>query len=196
MFRYHDYKCQSCSHQWEEFEDRDAPSTQVCPVCSGKASRMFGCPHIQGTDTILMSGSDDGFGNDNASRQMAIAKARTAGVSVAGMKYCPGLCRKGVRFDPEAWYKDAADVKRKAQSLGRCVEGSITVESPIRDSDLATQEKPYRVARHVVKEDVDREIDQQHGGKVSKEKREELYVKYQDKHSGSKAKPGKVDLPI
>jgi hypothetical protein len=196
MYRYHDYKCGHCCHQWEVFEDRDAPRDQPCPKCGGVATRVFGCPHIQGTDTLLLQGTDDGFGPDNASRQMALAKAQAAGISVSGMKFHPGLCRRGVRFDPQAWYRDGADVKRKARQLGRCVEGAVNVTSPIFESDLAAQEKPYRVARHVVKEDVDREVAQCHGGKMTKAKREELYHKYVDKHSGSPAPKGKVKLPL
>jgi len=156
---------------------------QQCQRCEGALRRLF-TPCSLKTTTRFMSGSSDGL-PDDASRRIAYAKAREAGVSVSGKKFHPGLCRKGMAFDPQAWYGDEVEAKRKALSLGRSVEGSINATGPTFDADLAALEKPYRVARHIVKDDVNREIKQVHGGKVSKEKREELYRHFQDKHSGT-----------
>jgi hypothetical protein len=164
--------------------------SQVCDICESTMRKIISAPALHGLDTQLMGGLDDGFGNDNTSRQIALAKARAAGVSTTGMKFNYGLCPKGEPFSPKAWYRDGAEARRKVRELGRCANGAINVSSPLSDADIADNEKPYRVSRSVVKEDVDREIAQCHGGMVSAGKKEELYSKYQDKHSGSKSTKG------
>ena len=166
--------------------------TQRCEQCKSLLRRVF-TPCVLRTTTQFMSGSSDGL-PDDASRRIAYAKASAAGVSVAGKKFHPGLCPKGESYSPKAWYGDAEEVKRKAVALGRSVEGAINVTGPTFDSDLAALERPYRVSRRVVADDVNMEIMAAHGGKVSRAKREELFRKYQDKHSGNQKRPGKVAL--
>jgi putative FmdB family regulatory protein len=39
----YDYRCQSCSHTWEEWQSITAPPTKTCPECGKpKAERVIG----------------------------------------------------------------------------------------------------------------------------------------------------------
>lgn len=42
----YDYRCTSCSHQYEMREGFDAPSRQPCPRCGGEAKRVLYAPPI------------------------------------------------------------------------------------------------------------------------------------------------------
>lgn len=154
--------------------------------------KVFSVPSLR-TTTNFMAGLDDGL-PDERSRKLAHQKARAAGVNISGAKFHPGLCRRGVPFDPQAWYRDEAEVKQKVERLGRCVEGSVNHRSSIRDCDLAAVDRPYRVADEVVKPEVDLEIKEVYGGKVTPQKRKELTEKYVEQHSGLAAPSGPVNL--
>jgi hypothetical protein len=156
--------------------------------------RQYYVPLALKTTTSLMTGEDDGFGADDASRKIARARAAAAGVNIAGKKYHPGLCPKKDAFSPFAWYGDEMEVKRKAEALGRNVHGSIEHHTPVRDADLAANERPYRVARRLVKPEVDAENRNNFGGKATKKQIAALYQKYQDKHSGNPMPAGDVKL--
>jgi hypothetical protein len=191
------FACDSCGREIDRYiqlanYDQQAPQ-QRCGPCEASLRRVFLPPALK-TTTRFMSGSNDGFGNDNFSRQIALARACIAGINVSGKKFHPGLCPKGDAFSPYAWYGDEVEAKQKALALGRSVEGSINATAPIRDEDLAAMERPYRVAPHVVADDVQHEIDTQHGGKATAKKRRELTQKYQDKHSGNPVPIGPVTL--
>src|SRR5580698_8044619 len=43
----YEYKCAKCAHQFEKIEKHDAPTTQKCPKCGGKAERMISAAGIQ-----------------------------------------------------------------------------------------------------------------------------------------------------
>jgi putative FmdB family regulatory protein len=43
----YEYKCAKCAHQFEKIEKHNAPTTQKCPKCSGKAERMISAAGIQ-----------------------------------------------------------------------------------------------------------------------------------------------------
>jgi putative FmdB family regulatory protein len=42
----YDYRCESCSHQYEKREGFDAPPLQECPLCGGQARRVIYAPLI------------------------------------------------------------------------------------------------------------------------------------------------------
>jgi len=42
----YDYRCASCSHEYEVREGFDAPSRQTCPQCGGVAKRLLHPPPI------------------------------------------------------------------------------------------------------------------------------------------------------
>jgi putative FmdB family regulatory protein len=43
----YEYKCSKCAHQFEKIEKHNAPTTQKCPKCGGKAERMISAAGIQ-----------------------------------------------------------------------------------------------------------------------------------------------------
>jgi putative FmdB family regulatory protein len=43
----YEYKCDKCAHQFEKIEKHNAPTTQKCPKCGGKAERMISAAGIQ-----------------------------------------------------------------------------------------------------------------------------------------------------
>jgi putative FmdB family regulatory protein len=43
----YEYKCAKCAHQFEKIEKHNAPTTQKCPKCGGKAQRMISAAGIQ-----------------------------------------------------------------------------------------------------------------------------------------------------
>ena len=144
-------------------------------------------PSVVGTDTqLFLSKSDDGFQNDTMGRRDAIAKARRAGVSTTGKTFVPGLCRRGVVYDPQAWVNDKAEVVKKAEKLGCNVVGSIQHTTPIRDEHIAATEAPYQVSRDVVAGDVAQAITERYGGTATAAQTENLFQEKVEKHSGNK----------
>lgn len=101
--------------------------------------------NVVGTDTQIM-GTDDGFANDNRSRQIFRKKCAAAGVTPTG-KYFGQLCRPGVTLDPFAQASDTGEIKKKLRMLGRGCEGSINVPAPEAPPAPAG---PYRVADDLV----------------------------------------------
>jgi putative FmdB family regulatory protein len=43
----YEYKCAKCAHQFEKIEKHNAPTTQKCQKCGGKAERMISAAGIQ-----------------------------------------------------------------------------------------------------------------------------------------------------
>ena len=143
-------------------------------------------PVVCGTDTqLFLSKSNDGFVGNDLGRKIALAKARQAGVSTAGKMFVPGLCPKGEMYSPKAWCGDKAEVVKKAEALGRNVEGSIQHFTPVRDKDYAKVEAPYRVAPKLVAEDVQEANQQRFGGKATKAQVQTLLEEKIDLHSGN-----------
>ena len=77
----YEYRCVECDNQYETKEGFDAPSTQPCPKCGGRARRVFSPPPIvfkgsgwyitdsrKGSSATVTSssGSDDGSGESKA----------------------------------------------------------------------------------------------------------------------------------
>jgi putative FmdB family regulatory protein len=183
----YEFRCTDCNAHDDRFirlaDHGELSKKQRCAVCEGRMVQAI-TPVALFTDTRFMSGSDDGFGNDNHSRKLARQRAAEAGVSVEGMKYHPGLCRKGVSLDPHAWYGSMEEAKQKALSLGRCVEGSINARAPELDCENPL-DKPYRVSDDCVQADVEEVVKRDHGGVVSEAKRREITEALIEKHSGS-----------
>lgn len=183
----YEFKCEKCN----AYDERLMPLShrndrQFCAICKSEIRRLISVPTILGTDTqLFLSRSDDGFGNDHESRKIAKAKADAAGVVTSGKTFVPGLCRRGVPFDPMAWVSDKSEVVKKAEKLGRNVVGSIQHKTPIRDEHIANLEKPYRVSRDAVKEEVAEAIEQRHGGTATAAQTDSLFEEMVDKHSGN-----------
>jgi hypothetical protein len=169
--------------------------SQFCRLCEGRLTKRMSVPSLR-TSTTFMSGQheDDGFGTDDRSRKLARAKAEAMGVNISGKKYHPGLCRKGVPLDPQAWYGDESEVRKKAAAKGCNVHGSIEMETSVPDYLLKKAAQPYQCSRATVQPDVDREVKEVHGGKATKKQRDNLYRKFQAKHSGSRAVVGTPTL--
>jgi putative FmdB family regulatory protein len=194
----YEFTCPQCGVYDERYirlADLEAQKDkQLCPNCEALMVKKFSIPILK-TDTAFMAGShiDDGL-PDDASRKIAYAKARAAGVNVSGKRFQPGLCPTGDMFSPKAWCGDRAEIKRKAEELGRDVDGAVTHRSSIRDEHYAKLEKPYRVAPHVVMPYVEKEIKEVHGGKVDAKTKRDIIEKHRDRHSGSPRPAGNVKL--
>ena len=115
---------------------------------------------------------DDGFGDDNRSRQIAKRRAEAAGVSTAGKYYETQLCRKGVPFDPGAWVDHSTardDIRKKCEMEGWGCRGDINVKRVVPD-EPGPFEKPYEVAPDLVNAEVERVIQEEAGGERLPEK--------------------------
>lgn len=182
------FECENCGTK----DDRVIPldrfdelvPRQHCEICNGKMRKLISIPALR-TTTTFMAGSDDGFGNDNRGRKIALAKARKAGVNVSGKKFHPGLARRGIQYDPNAWYGSESEVRAKAEAKGCNLTGSITHTTGVRDSDYAKAEAPYRVSAATVAPEVELEVKRRHGGKATKEQVRKLYEEKIDLHSGN-----------
>ncbi len=150
----YEFRCRDC----ESVEERHmtvatmlaSRTNQQCSRCEGAMAKIFSVPALK-TDTRFFGGSsDDGFGNDNRSRQMFRKKCAAAGVTVSG-KYYGQLCRPGVTLDPFAQASTTGEIKKKLQMLGRGCEGSISVKAPDKQPE---PEGPYRVADSIVEREV------------------------------------------
>src|SRR3990167_8050759 len=93
-----EFRCRDC----ESVEERNmsistmmiSRNDQRCSRCEGPLAKIFSIPALK-TDTRFFGGStDDGFGNDNRSRQIFRKKCAGAGVPGTG-KYFGQLCPTG-----------------------------------------------------------------------------------------------------
>ncbi len=162
------YKCDACGNETDALHAAKDRVRLRCAKCNAEPMVwQFPCPNLS-TDTTFLANRDDGFGSDNRSRMRAMAKARAAGVSTAGMVYCPGLCPKDEPLSPKAWVGGKADIKRI------CRENNWgSPEMGITATNHDTEPAPYRVADDLVKGEVDR-IVQDNRGDVSPKERKQL----------------------
>jgi putative FmdB family regulatory protein len=78
----YEYKCAKCAHQFEKIEKHNAPTTQRCPKCGGKAERMISAAGIQfkGSGWYVTEGSGDGAsgksGESSSDSKSADAKSQ------------------------------------------------------------------------------------------------------------------------
>lgn len=138
----------------------------------------FGLCYLQ-TDATFLRGSEDGFGTDKRGRKIARAKARAAGVSVSGKRFCPQLA--STMYDPKAWIGSRDDVKRVALAKGVGVEGTVNVKAP----EVEDVEKPYEVADNLVEREVERIVKDEARGDVSVRERRDLKEKTKVRLKGS-----------
>ncbi len=162
------YRCEACGHRTEGFHAARKRLSLECDKC-GKSPMtwQFPCPNLQ-TEKTFLANRDDGFANDNHSRQAAKAKARAAGVNTAGMVYCPSLCPLGERLSPKAWVSGKAEAKRICRQNNWYSE-----DLGVRPAKIDAEPEPYRVADDLVAEEVDSIVESQ-GGDVSPKERVEL----------------------
>jgi len=73
------------------------------------------------SDTAFFNNRDDGFGKDNFARQNALTEAKTAGVSVSGATYMPGLAT--YPGDPRAWVRSKGEIAKRCNEMGLHAEG-------------------------------------------------------------------------
>jgi hypothetical protein len=167
-------------------------TTDTMPTFIGRQKPGSGLkPRSRGFDhgpNGFNRGSDDGFGNDNASRQMARKIAAKAGVGVAGARFHPGLAARGKMFDPNAWIRSDGEARAQAQRIGADLHGLIEFEHTPHDSFYEANEesKRDRPSEDAVKFDVMREVKEQHGGNVTRKQAREITEKMQDKYTRTK----------
>ena len=93
----YEYKCAKCAHQFEKIEKHNAPTTQKCPKCGGKAERMISAAGIQfkgsGWYVTDYKGKNSGASSVEGSGDGASGKSgdsssdsKSADVQVAGLE--------------------------------------------------------------------------------------------------------------
>ena len=129
------------------------------------ATQSIGVPSpLYTNDQFWRGNRDDGFGNDNRSRQFAKRKAEAAGVSTAGKRFCQELCPVGESFSPSAWVSDRDDVKKVCEQHGFGLHGNgMNLPDPEIDT---TPQAPY-VADDLVTEEAKRTAEFEYGGDVT-----------------------------
>ncbi len=159
------YQCGTCGHKTEGFHAAHERLSLKCDECGeSPMTWQFPVPAVH-SDKTFLANRDDGFGTDNRSRQQAMAKARAAGVSTAGMVYCGGLCPPGEPLSPKAWIAGKADVKRI------CRENNWGSEDlGIRPAKIDADPEPYRVADDLVANEVERIVEDSNGDMSSRER--------------------------
>jgi hypothetical protein len=179
-------KCDLYDDRYISLADFDKLRDKQFCACGAKMDKQISVPMVIGTDTqMFLSKTDDGFGGDDMSRKIAKQKAAAAGVSTVGKTFVPGLCRHKVPYDPGAWVNDKAEVVKKAEKLGRNVEGGIKHFTPVRDADYAKVEAPYRVSPKVVAPEVAATVKQRFGPKATKQQVAKVFEEKIALHSGN-----------
>ena len=148
-------------------------------------------PGLRGTDSINFAGTKSGnpFPNMPESlRQHYIKQCRKHGVSFEGKVYKTGLVRPGyggLRMDPEALVDSTADVKKLIASRGWGCEGMVNVDAVEKDAPSAVLSDNYEVADDIVNERVEREVVENHGGRIKKKHLADLRAKVKEKLKGN-----------
>ena len=177
-----DQTCKSCGEPTQRqismdftFIGRQKPGGLLRPRVRGFESGPTG---------FLKNGSENDGCSDPMQRMRLRANAQAAGVNIAGGVFVPGLCRRGVQEDPEAVVHSLGEAVQKTEQLGRCMEGAVEYRSSVRDSDLAKIEAPYRCNADMVKQEVQQEVKEVHGGRVTRRKLRDITEKHVMAHSG------------
>lgn len=148
-------------------------------------------PGLRGTDSINFAGTKAGnpFPDMPESlRQNYIKQCRKQGISFEGKVYKTGLVRQGyggLRMDPEALVDSTSDVKRLVESRGWGCEGMVNVDAVERDEQSAALRDDYAVADDLVSERVEREVVENHGGRIKKKHFAELRAKVKESLKGN-----------
>ena len=195
------FQCNACQQADDRFirladYDREVPR-QKCSSCGGKMRKLVTVPVLAGLDsgpTGFMRGrvENDGI-PDKFSRERIRRNAAKAGTSIEGKTWVPGLCRQGHSFDPFALCSSRDEVIKKARQLGVGVRGpGINVEPTISDAEHAAhEEQDYTPSEQAMKASIVQEIQQNHGGKVTRKKYREIVESLGEKH-GQKKQTAKV----
>lgn len=140
-----------------------------------KPTTLDVCTTVIGTDSQFMAGTtrDDGFGTDHRTRKKVHANARAAGINPVGKKWVPSLVPLGEQNSPKGLVDGRGDVVKRCQEMGASCEGRINVKGHTPDGPSAA-EAPYEVAQELIDEDVNEIVERDHGGKVSKKKRQQI----------------------
>lgn len=156
----YDYQCE-CGRRDDVLCKVNEIPTVKCE-CGKTMERVFSAPAIK-TNNTFMQGHDYGYldRNPQAAKQ-AIAKARQQGAATGhGNHYSTQLGQ---------WYSSADDVRDECLRRGwGCTDGVEVKKAAAPETDGS-----YHAADDLVEEHLDREIDNEHGGRVSKKKRKQL----------------------
>ena len=182
------YECFDCGHyedrfmslrQWEQVGKQ-----QHCSLCEGKMKQRVVPLPLHKTNTGWMKGCDDGFGPDDRTRKIALAKAKAAGVSTSGKRFIPDLCPQGDFASPMGWVSDLDEVKDRCKQLNLDCQGAVTHKATVYDTPTA-EEKPYRVSPKIVEADVQKVNKEQHGGKMTEPQKDKLRSELTERYSGN-----------
>jgi hypothetical protein len=132
-----------------------------------------GVPTAIRTDSRFLSGlhTDDGFGGDDLTRRTVHRRARAAGISPTGKKWCPQLVPHGDPMSPEGLVSDMHEAEARCRQNGYGASGRINTNKRELD-EHDPLEKPYRINDAVVEQKVQERIARE--GPVSPKKREQL----------------------
>lgn len=162
------YHCDNCHHEIEDIHDAKTRLRLTCEACDWTPMTWrFPSPNIQTDSTFLANHRDDGFGADDASRKIAYARARAAGVNPTGKVYCPSLCPSGERLSPSAWINSKADVKARCRA-----NGWGSPQMGIKPVQIDEAPKPYRVADDIVDGEVARVVRDNDGDVTPRERKQ------------------------
>lgn len=103
--------------------------------------------------------------------------ARRLGRNPNTASYWPQLAR--FPGDPEAFVESKSEMRQVLERRGWGAEGLVNL--PVKSDGPPER---YRVNPHIVERYVQEEVDREHGGKVSKKKRQELREKWQERLGG------------
>lgn len=118
-------------------------------------------------------------GEDEASRRMLSKICRRNGGNPERGHYYPQLAR--FPGDPEAFVESKSDIRKLAAKRKLKCDGIV-------ECDFLERKPPpskYQVADDIVDRELEKEIKQKHGGKVSKAKRRELRDAVKQRLSGA-----------
>ena len=182
------YRCVSCGVEEELLQTHSQMEKECkklrCKECGARMRYVFSVPNLF-TETTFTIGMDDGFGNNDFKRRIAYKKAREAGVNPTGKIYCPGLCRRGMPYDPRAWVSASnarAEARKRCRELGYASE-DLGVKHVEPEND--PQDKPYRPAPSLVQKEVDLIVEREYDGKIDKKKRQQLVEEVTERGAGS-----------
>lgn len=145
---------------------------------------------VGGTDSVNMRNAYSGNPFPEMPeklRQHYIKQCREQGISFEGKVYMAGLVRPGyggMKMDPQALVDSTGDVKRIIESRGWGCEGMVNVDAVEKDEQSAVLNDDYRVADDLIDEHVEREVVENHGGRIKKKHLADVREKVKEKLKG------------
>jgi hypothetical protein len=187
-------KCRKREERYVRLANYDQEVHKQKCDCGNRMEKVF--VPFAGTLTGLDSGpqgfmrgreSNDGCCDDFTRRRVE----RNLGHKLNGAMFVPGLCRQGVQFDPMAVCSSRQEVIDKARALGVAVRGpGINVEPREKPPE---DEGDYTPSPEALKATIIREVQQNHGGKVTRKKLREITSELQERHGQKKQAAPKID---